>query len=59
MNEMEQHLAAIAEQLKETNRLLAIIASASQPLAGHRVAPRPTMVKSIALDGTVREADLP
>lgn len=49
--------AAIVEQLKETNRLLAIIASASQPLAGHRVAKQ--MIKSIALDGTVREAEVP
>jgi hypothetical protein len=51
-------LADIAHQLKEMNRLLAIIAQASRPLAGHRVAPRQTMIKSVALDGTIREAEV-
>jgi len=55
----ESSLVEIAKQLGETNRLLAIIARASDPLAGRRVAPKPTMLKSVALDGTVREAEAP
>jgi hypothetical protein len=53
-------IVEIAHQLKETNRLLAIIAQGANPIAGHRVTPpKPPMLKSVALDGTVREAEAP
>jgi hypothetical protein len=53
----KSHLAELVAQLKETNRLLAIIAGApySRPAVTH-AAPKSSMLRSVALDGTVREA---
>ena len=49
----------IAQQLKETNRLLAIIAGVSYK-RGEKANPKPTILRSVALDGvslTVNEVD--
>lgn len=52
--DMEKLIAQIVEQLRETNRLLALIAVAPHP----RTEPKPNIIRSVALDGTVREAVL-
>ena len=52
----KSHLAELVVQLKETNRLLAIIAGAPYKRA-EAAAPKAAMLRSVALDGTVREAE--
>ena len=55
--DMLKLVAEIVEQLRETNRLLAIIAGVPYQHASARMV-KPVMLKSVALDGTVREAEV-
>lgn len=49
----KSQLVVMCEQLREMNRLLAIIAGAPYKRGEP---PKPAMLRSVALDGTVREA---
>jgi hypothetical protein len=55
--DMLKLMAELVEQLKGINRSLAILVG--EPRASrHAESPKPNIIRSVALDGTVREAEV-